>query len=1107
MASPTFPRARAFALTCASLVLVALSGTPVLAQQATTTGAVRGIVTGPDGAPIHGVTVVTTNDETGVKHGAQTDESGRYQIPFLPPGPYTVRAQFIGYRAVEKAGYRIGLGQVERVDFQLEQVATQLAAQRVVADATPLIETQKAGTSTRIDQRQIAELPTNGRNFKDLVVLAPGTSDVSGGGAGGGQAIGGGRTASSNLLMDGVNNNESFFGGDARGGDRAPFSYSIEAVKEIQVITAGYDVERGNFTGGTVNAVTKSGTNRFQGSVFGFLRDNEAAGVKLTARDFNGALPTDFRKQQYGLSLGGPIVKDHAHFFFTFDKQNARDPRPVFTGAALDPASRGFRFHADTLARILQVAKDSLGYDLSSEVGNFVQNVDETALFGRVDWQLNDKHTLTLRDNYVKFAQLNDRLITQASNPGDFLSNAGPYETRSNSVVASLTSVFTGALTNELRAQTSYEHKPRPSNPAGQFGVPVPQVSIRGITSLRADGTPFTTGVNFGADPVLHVNNLEEQTTELIDNLRYTRGSHTFKLGTDLQRVHVFNDFFFNGLGTFSYSSLAAFEANTPTGFTRSLPLPGKSRPIADYSVLEGAVYAQDEWQVTPQLFLSYGLRYDRATYPDRAEENAAVADSFPGLHTSARPEDNNNVSPRIGFTFDPAADGRQVLRGGTGLFYGRSPYVLYANVLTNTGRTQLSLSCAAGNVPRPDFASYASDPSTVPTTCANGAGAGAGAANPVVFSPDFQQSSAWKSNLAYDRVVAGSWRVGVEGVYTKVRDNYLVSDANLNTTPRFYADGKIPVLVDPTKVNPATGAVRTGDSRLKGGFGNVFVQNDLGETNSFQGILSATGRLARATVTASYTYDNTRDNGSTSCCIAGSDIFSSTRAAGNPNDFGGQWGPASFSRTHTFVFSPSVELPYGFTVSGIFRAFSGIPWTARYLNDVNGDGATDLLGVGNDRIYVPTKAEVQQMDFFVDARSTVPAADQIAAQRALLEQKIGGRACLSDARGRFVGRNSCRNPMQNVLDARVSKKFNTIRGQNLELVADFFNVLNGLNKDWGKRLEVSSTDQALLSTTKFDPTTQKFTYRVNNTFGRATPSQFTLTQQFQMQLGLRYTF
>ncbi len=1082
-----------------AVLLLTAAAIPARAQQATTTGAVRGVVTSDAGAPLQAATVVATDAESGVRRGTQTDAQGRYQIPFLNPGRYVVRAQMIGYRPVERPAVRIGLGQVERLDFTLATSATQLSAVSVVAEQTPLVETQKTGASARIDERQIATLPTNGRNFKDLVVLTPGVSDVSGGGAGGGQSIGGGRTAASNLLMDGVNNNEQFFGGDARGGDRAPFSYSIEAVKEIQVITAGYDVERGNFTGGTVNAVTKSGTNRFSGAIFDYARQDKLGSVPITARDFNGNKPLDFSSQQYGLALGGPIVKDRAHFFVTADQQRRREPRPVFDAAAgtFSVGSPAFRFAQDTLARILQVARDSLGYDLSSEVGAFRQAVNETALFGRVDWQLGERHTLSVRDNFVSFEQRNDRVNTAPSGAGDFLSNGGPYKTTTNSIVGSLTSLFGVGLSNELRAQYAYEDKPRPSNPSGQFGVPLPQVTINGIGSAGRTGT---TSVIFGADPVLHSNLLETRTFELIDNLRWTRGAHTYKLGVNVNRVHVFNDFFLNSLGTFTYNTLAAFVQNRPTSFTRALPYVENGvslgNPIAEFTAWDGAVYAQDEWQVTPKLFVQYGLRYDGSYYPDAARANPDVTAAFPGLRTDKTPTDGNNVAPRVGFTFDPGANGRQVIRGGTGLFFGRTPFVFMGNVLSNTGRSQLSLNCtAAGTVPRPTFAAYAQNPASIPTTCVGGGTAAAGTPTVNVFSDDFQQSYAWKSNLGYDREVARGWRAGVEAVYAMTRDNYLVTDANLVATPRFVADGQIPVFVDASTITASNGAINRRNSRVNPAFDNVFVQNSLGRADSFQGIASVTGRIARAVVTAAYTYDNTRDNGSVSCCIAGGDLFANTRVAGNPNDVDAQRGPADFSRTHTIVVSPSVELPWGFNLSAIYRGFSGRPYTPRYQFDMNGDGQA------NDRVYVPTAAEVGSLNLPADAalRTGTPAA--------VLERLIGENDCLREARGRFVGRNACRNPWQNVLDARVSKKFRTLGTQSVELVADFFNVLNGIDRDWGRRLEVASADAVLLAPSGFSAATQKFAYRVNENFGTATPSQFTLTQQFQMQLGLRYSF
>src|SRR5215218_6647802 len=262
------------AVSAAALLATLAVPAGLRAQQATTTASVRGVVTGPDGQPVAAATVVAINEASGTRRGTQTDDRGRYQLPFLDPGSYTIRAQRIGFRPVERTRTPLRLGQVEVLDFSLQAAPTTLAAQVIVSEPDPTIETTKTGTSTRITEDLIQNLPTNGRNFKDLVVLAPGTSDQGNLGSGGGQSIGGGRTGASNILMDGVNNNESFFGGDARGGDRAPFSYSIEAIKELQVITAAYDVERGNYTGGTVNAVTKSGTNQFKGALFGYFRDD-----------------------------------------------------------------------------------------------------------------------------------------------------------------------------------------------------------------------------------------------------------------------------------------------------------------------------------------------------------------------------------------------------------------------------------------------------------------------------------------------------------------------------------------------------------------------------------------------------------------------------------------------------------------------------------------------------------------------------------------------------------------------------------------------------------------------------------------------------------------
>lgn len=1094
---------RCRALTVVASLVALTTGAPhAAAQQATTTATLRGTVIGTDNTPVAGAAVVATNAQTGTRRGTQTDDRGRYTIPFLEPGTYAVRAQRIGYRPIERAAVRLSLGQVETLDFRLEGAATQLGAIVVSAAGADLIEGTKTGTSTRILEEQLRQLPTSDRNFKNLVVLTPGSSDVGATGAGGGQSIGGGRTASSNILMDGVNNNESYFGGDARGGDRLPFSYSIEAVKEIQVITAGYDVERGQFTGGTVNAVTKSGTNSFGGSIFDYERGDKRFGLTLTGNDFLGRAPRNYLRQQYGGTVGGPIIKDKLHFFLALDRQVGNEPKPVLQTAADAASIRASGINPDTLAKLIGIARNTYGYDLAQEIGAFKQNIDESAVFGRIDWQINDRHTLTVRDNYLNFQQTNDRLTISPST-NETTSNAGPYKEKTNSAVVALTSVLSPRFSNELRAQLANDRKPRPSNPS-VTGGPIPQVRVGGIVANPGDGgSNVTTAVLFGSDPVLHANNLEQDTYELIDNLRYTRENHTIKVGTDLNKIHVFNDFFFNGLGSFSFNNLTDFANRAPASFTRALPYtPTSGNPVALFDVYEAAFYAQDEWQVTPKLFVTYGLRYDVSSFPDTPTPNPALASGVLGIRNDVQPSDHNNVAPRVGFTFDPAANGRQVIRGGTGIFYGRAPYVLYGNTLSNTGRTQLDLNCQGAAAPQPNLPAYGADPSTIPTTCVGGGAAAASRASPVVFSPDFQQTQAWKTNLAYDRLIADGWRLTLEGIYTRTTNDYVVQDANLDATTRFTIEGGIPVFQPAASIQTTgTSAGRTNIafSRRDANFNNVFVQSSNGEARSAQGIVQIQGATRWATLLASYTYDHTRDFNSSSCCIAGGDLFNSGRTTGNPNDFASQYARANYARTHSFVISPSVTLPYGVQLSGIYRGFSGLPWTPIYGTDINGDG------VANDRLYVPTVAEVTGPgSAYVFFHAPAQGLDS-AVQRTQFAQKLQDNACLSEHQGQVIARNACENPWQNVLDARIAKKFETTRGQALELSVDFFNLLNGLKSEWGRRTEVQGANTGALTARGFNGT--RYIYQYNTNFAKTEPSAFGLSQQFQVQLGARYAF
>src|SRR3989449_53493 len=295
---------------------------PLTSYGQTVTGTLRGRVTEPGGSPVVSATVTATNVETGVARATLTDAQGRYRLLGLPLGSYRVRAQVIGHRALEQTGYRLQIGEELVADFSLEAAAVEVAAIPVVAQAVLIVDPSKTGGSRTVSEAEVAGPPAHRRNFTDFIALAPtfgATPQFGSGGSVG--TIGGGRNSGAILNIDGVENTGSFFGGDPRGGDRLPMAFSIEAVKEFQVLTNEYDVSKGGFTGGLVNAVTKSGTNELHGSFFEYFRNQD-----LTRADFLGNPAQDFRSHQFGAALSGPIMRDRAHFFVSVDRQARRAP-------------------------------------------------------------------------------------------------------------------------------------------------------------------------------------------------------------------------------------------------------------------------------------------------------------------------------------------------------------------------------------------------------------------------------------------------------------------------------------------------------------------------------------------------------------------------------------------------------------------------------------------------------------------------------------------------------------------------------------------------------------------------------------------------------------
>ncbi len=1107
----TYPLVRLAARLGAAAFLLAL--VPLAGHGQTVTGTIRGRVTEPSGSPVASATVTATNVETGVARTSLTDSDGRYRLLGLPLGNYRIRVQAIGHGRLERTGYRLQIGEELVVDFALEAAAVEVAAVPVVVEATPLVDPSKTGVSRTVSEAEVAGLPANGRNFTDFIALSPTYTATPKFGSGGSiGSIGGSRNSGAILNIDGVENTGSFFGGDPRGGDRLPMAFSIEAVKEFQVLTNEYDVSKGGFTGGLVNAVTKSGTNNYHGTFFEYFRNQD-----LTRDDFLGNSPQDFRSHQFGAAVSGPIMRNRAHFFFSADRQARRAPATAIAANVLGiPDS--------TVNRLDNIIRTVYGVD-PGPLGAVNIEVNEWALFGRVDVNLSDRHRLAIRDNLTILDLVGDRISTGSGNQYDYFSNGGPQTPKVNSLAANLFSNVGSSLYNELRFQYSTDPKPRPPQ------VNYPQVRV------------FLGGhfIALGADSILHFNDLKENTFQIVDAATITRGAHSVQLGFDVMRKSFYNLFFNNGRGTYTFNwgadslTLDSLATKHASAFTRAVPFSlgtpvspvqfPDSIPTADYVGWRYSFFLQDRWQLTRRLMVNAGLRLDIPKVRNVPRNNPALLDSFPqffldsagiarlrggtataadSITTAGEVPAAYNWQPRLGLAYDLFGDGRTVIRGGAGMFYGYTPFVYWSNMFLNTGRDQLNVVCGS-STPAAQNVDLTVD---APTNCGPLSPPAANAffftnRDPVTgVQKSFKTPVEFKTNFGIDHGVTHNLRVGAELTYGKRWHDYSIRDINYRSTPTAVLAGEGGrVVVGGTPVAVCT-STSCGSSarRIDTRFIQVLEHDNRSRADYVAVVPSLTWTTPRWDVNASYTYSRARDDVSISCCTSTTTYRLVEAGINTNNQLGGNFSFSDNDRPNLFVLSGLYRGPFGINVGALLRAYSGLPFspTINSSADANGDGIR-----GNDRAYIPRDRNDITIDGNGGAAGVGTALQQDSAY-AVLNAIINGNACLRSQRGRIAERNTCRNPARTVLDIRVSKEVTTVRGQSVELIADFFNVLNGINKDWGRATSAQTT---LMRIRGFDSVNNRYIYEVDSKFAQQFLEAGADLAQFQAQLGVRYTF
>lgn len=1023
--------------------------------QGVTSAAVQGVITREGGAVVEGANIILTNTTNGITQRTSSRSNGRFLIENVEPGgPYLIEVRAIGFEPASRSGVFLALGQRYQANFELKAQVVRLEELTVVAATNPLINQGRTGPASTITDTALARLPLLGRNFTSLITTNPQVVP----GRTGGVSIAGQNNRFNTILVDGGVNNDVFGlpASGTPGGQANAKPLSIEALKEFQVLVAPFDVRYGSFSAGLVNAVTKSGTNRFTGSAFGYMQRPELVGP-----DTAGAKVAEFNIKQYGFTLGGPIARDKAHFFVAGDFQDRSTP---FFGLEAGEPETGIS--VATAERVAGILRTNYGFDPGGVAAPVLAQPDNN-LFAKVSWQVADNHLLEISNNYVKTSDDNFARTTRnrVDRDGWMLSNSGyQFQSKTNSTRFKLTSTI-GNGSNELLIAYQTVRDRRASNNNN-----VPLILVQG----DAAGNYLAAG----SEKFSQANELDQNVLEITDNFTFATGRHQLTIGTHNEFFDFRNLFFPGSKGVWTFASADALAAGTPNRYEIAL----ETRPgggTADWAVKQIGGYVQDRWSPTDRLNLTFGLRFD-VPFNDKPVENTALTGSVFRVNTSNFPSGNVLVSPRFGFNFDVDGSGATIVRGGVGIFSGRPPYVWLSNAFTNTGLEQVTLICTGAAVP-----AFTVDLNNMPQTCATGGPPAPPAATVNYFDPDFKFQQALKYSLGVDRQLGWGVVGTLDFLYTAARNQLYFIDENTREEGR-NGEGRMMYGLP----NAAgTGIVR---STLSSAFRQVIRHENRNKDWSYL----ITGQLQKrfsdnVEFNVAYTYSKTKDLISLGSSIASSNL-QNTPLAGTQRERELQL--SAFHVPHKISVSGSFGLPFDIGASIIYSGRSGSGYAYVVNGDVNGDGITT-----NDLVYVPRTASEISL-------TSATAWDS-------LNAFINREPCLREQRGTLMERNTCRNPWVSFVDLRLTKYIPTVSGQGLQISADVFNLLNLMDRDWGLVRETNLFEQrTLLNLAGYDtrgtPATDddrgRYTLSGNNFFRervQVSPSRW------RMQLGVKYLF
>ena len=1095
----------------AVLALLAIPVTSIHAQ-GVTTGAITGTVTDASGQPVESAQIQLRNTLTGYNVGTTTRTNGLFVIQGVEPNSnYRLTVRRIGYAPVTREGIVITLGQTRREDVRMAREAAQLNEVAVTATATnAVINASKTGTSTTLSDSALRRLPTLNRNFSDFVQLVPQVSTTTGFLSGGGVNL-----RQNSIQIDGAQSSDVFgLGTTGQPGSSANAkSIPLDAVKEYQVLLSPFDVRQGNFGGLLINAVTKSGTNDWHGTVYSDFRNQSFTR--------SSTVNTSFDQKHYSASVGGPLVKDKLFLFASGEMQKRQLPASgTYVGA-----SDGFVSQAS----IDQVNTILKGYGLTDAgTGEQIQKQNPTRnAFVRLDANLPGNTRLVLRDNYAKADNtvFSRGVPTNASPNFNLTSNKYELSNTSNSIVGELLTNMANGTYNEFLANyaTIKDFRTVPAL--------FPQITVRGITRTDQTGT-----ANFvaGTESSSQGNTLDQRTIEFTDNLTIPMGAHAFTVGGKALYYRSINLFAANSLGSWTFNTLTDLQNGVASSYTVSAPASTDlNKGLATINAASYAAYVEDNWQMSPRVSLNFGLRLDKPVFDSKPPLNAEVLANY-GRETSSVPHDMQ-FSPRFGFNWDVTGDQRNQLRGGIGSFTGPAPFVYLSNAFGNSGLSGFAaLTCSgsttgATSLAVPAF--NAANIATPPTSCVAAAGKPAGTialgAAINTIDPNFKNPKYLKATMGFDHRFGNGIISTIEGLYSKSQNNAFYQNLALAGPQGVDRNGR--VLYGILTTTGSTATVKTTGTRTA----VLDLTNSSGDYT-----WSMTGQLQKSFTenfegSLSYTHQVAKDVVSVTSSTAGSNYRFQRDVSGRLDDM--TVTKSKYDQPHRIIGTGSYRFPTLTNLSVIYTGNSGAPFDFVYgtgtgtgSGDANGDGQT-----ANDLIYVPKNATSASEILFTGyngATTGLPAGSTAAqaiansaSMAAAFENLISSVDCLQAARGTIMTRNACRNPWVNEFDVSVAQGLGRAGGrfENLQLRLDVINFGNLLNKDWGKQafsdqgstcgqicsatIVLTQTGNVLPTGTTGNSPLAQGIYTFNPTY--TAYNSLNISSLYTLQLSMRYSF